>query len=243
MPLLSSKSENNKELPVYGHLLELRARLLWSLGVIILSSVISSFFSNEILEILKNAGGLTGKLVCFSPYEGFLIYFKISLFSGAVFASPVIFYHIWMFISPGLYESERKLVLPFVFLSSLFFISGIIFAFFTGIPFIIKLLLRFGSDIKLSPKLSVDSYLDFIISAGFTFGLLFEWPVMILFLVKMRIISVFTLINKRKYAFLTSFVIAGIITPPDIISIFLLGFPVYLLYEAGILLARAFNPG
>jgi sec-independent protein translocase protein TatC len=244
MPLSSSTITKNseKELPVYDHLLELRGRLLWVLGAIIFSAILLSYFSNNILGILKNAGGLSGKLVYFSPYEGFLIYFKISLFSGAVLASPVIFYHIWMFISPGLYEREKKLILPFVFLSSLFFISGIIFSFFIGIPFIIKFLLRFGSEIKLSPKLSVDSYLDFILSVSLAFGLIFEWPVMILFIVKMRIVSVFTLIKKRKYVFLTCFIIAGVITPPDIISLFLLGIPIYLLYEAGILLARFFNP-
>ncbi|MDD5773881.1 MAG: twin-arginine translocase subunit TatC [bacterium] len=242
MPLLSSKTENKngKELPVYDHLLELRVRLLWSLGVIIFFAVLSSFFSNNILGIIKNAGGLPGKLVYFSPYEGFLIYFKISLFSGLVLASPVIFYHLWMFISPGLYEREKKFILPFVFLSSIFFISGVIFSFFTGIPFITKFLLKFGSDIRLSPKLSVDSYLDFILSTGLTFGLVFEWPILIFFLAKMKIISTFALIKKRKHALLVSFIIAGVITPPDIISLFSLGIPIYSLYEIGILLARIF---
>ncbi len=232
------KKNNEKELPVYDHLLELRARLLWSIGAIIFFAVLSSFYSNDILSILKRAGGLPEKLVYFSPYEGFLIYFKISLFFGAVFAIPVIFYQIWMFISPGLYEHEQKLILPFVFLSSLFFITGIIFSYFIGIPFITKILLKFGSEIKLSPKLGVDSYLDFILMISLVFGSIFEWPILICFLVKMRIVSIFTLIKKRKYAFLVSFIIAGVITPPDIISIFLLGFPIYLLYEAGILLAK-----
>ncbi|MFH1288226.1 MAG: twin-arginine translocase subunit TatC [bacterium] len=232
------KFSSKNPLSIYDHLLELRVRLLWSLGAIIFFAAISYFFSNDILGILKKAGDFPEKLVYFSPYEGFLIYLKISLFSGAVFASPIIFYQIWMFISPGLYEREQKLVLPFVFLSSLFFISGVIFSYFVGIPFILKTLLKFGSEIKISPKLGVDSYLTFILSISLIFGLIFEWPMLVYFLVKVRVVSIFTLIKKRKYAFLTSFIIAGIITPPDIISIFLLGFPIYLLYEIGILLVQ-----
>lgn len=227
-------------LSFYDHLLELRIRLLRSLCAIVFFAVISSFFSNDILGVLKTALCLPEKLVCFSPYEGFLVYLKILLFSGMVFASPVIFYQIWMFISPALYEREKRLALPFVFLSAGFFVSGIVFSYFIGIPFILKFLLKFGSEAGISPRLGVDSYLTFILSTSFIFGLIFEWPILIYFLVKTGIISIFTLIKKRKYAFLASFLIAGIITPPDIISLFLLGFPIYLLYEVGIVLARGF---
>lgn len=229
-------------LSFYDHLLELRVRLLWSLSAIVFFAVISSFFSNDILGVLKTALNIPEKLVCFSPYEGFLIYLKISLFSGMVFASPVIFYQVWMFISPALYDREKRLALPFIFLSACFFMSGIIFSYFIGVPFILKFLLKFGSEIKLSPKLGVDSYLNFVLSIALVFGLVFEWPILVYFLVKMRVVSIFTLIKKRKYAFLASFIIAGIITPPDVFSLFLLGFPIYLLYEVGIVLARFFNP-
>lgn len=225
-------------LSFYDHLLELRIRLLWSLGAVVFFTVISSFFSNDILGVLKTVLCLPEKLVCFSPYEGFLVYLKISMFFGIILASPVIFYQIWMFISPALYEREKRFALPFVFLSAGFFISGIVFSYFVGIPFILKFLLKFGSEANISPKLGVDSYLTFILSTSFVFGLIFEWPILVYFLVKTGIISVFTLIRKRKYAFLASFIIAGIITPPDIISLFLLGFPIYLLYEMGIVLAK-----
>ncbi|MEW6087195.1 MAG: twin-arginine translocase subunit TatC [bacterium] len=223
---------------VYEHLSELRNRLLWSLGAVIFFTAVSSFYSGDILGILKKAGGLPEKLVYFSPHEGFLIYFKISFFSGLVIASPLIFYEIWMFISPGLYENERKLILPFVFFSSLFFISGVIFSYVTGIPFLIKFLLKFGSEINLSPKLGVDDYLTFILSIGFAFGLIFEWPVFVYFLAEMGIISTFTLIRKRKYAVISVLLISALITPGDVLSMFIFAVPLYLLYETGILITK-----
>lgn len=173
--------------------------------------------------------------------EAFFTYLKAALLAGVFFSSPFILYQIWAFVSPGLYEREKKYVLPYLFVSSFFFIGGATFCYFIVFPIIFRFFLSFGSEF-IRPLPAIREYLSFTIKLLLAFGLLFQWPPMILFLARMGVVSPNTLSQNRKYAILVIFVIAAILTPPDLVSQLLLAGPLLLLYEISIWLARIFTP-
>jgi sec-independent protein translocase protein TatC len=230
-----------KTMPFTAHLAELRHCLIISFVAVGVGFMAAYAFSGEILEWLVRPLIQVlppgNKLVFTALPEAFFIYLKVSLITGIVVASPVIFYQLWMFIAPGLYHKEKRLVLPFVFISTALFVGGALFGYYVVFPVGFRFLVGFSTDnIKALP--SIQMYLTFCLKLLLGFGLVFEFPVVAFFLAKAGIINAKMMANNRRVAILLIFIVAAIVTPPDVVSQILLAIPLYLLYEVSIVLVR-----
>ncbi|HDR16506.1 MAG TPA: twin-arginine translocase subunit TatC [Desulfobacteraceae bacterium] len=233
--------DEEKKLPFLGHLEELRSRLVASAIAVGIGFGICYIFAESLFLIL--ASPLTNvmpegdHLIFTSLPEMFFTYLKVSFVSGLLLASPVVFYQMWMFVAPGLYRNEKKLVIPFVTISTFLFVGGSLFAYFIVFPFGFKFFLGFSSDfVKALP--SVKQYFSFSIKLLLAFGLVFELPVVIFFLTKLGLVTTAFLKKNRKYALLLTFVASAILTPPDVITQCMMAVPLLTLYEVGILVSR-----
>jgi sec-independent protein translocase protein TatC len=235
---------DDDKLPFTAHLEELRKRLIICFYAVGVGFVICYFFSNRLFHILMHpllmAMPPDEKLIYTGLPEAFFTYLKVAFLAGVLLAVPVIMYQLWMFIAPGLYDKERRLALPIVFLSSLFFMGGALFGYFVVFPFGFKFFMGFASD-AIRPLPSMKEYLSFSTKLLFAFGVVFELPLFISFLAKLGIVDVHFLRTKRKYAILLFFVVAAILTPPDVITQIMMAVPLILLYEVSILGAKMFG--
>jgi sec-independent protein translocase protein TatC len=235
---------DEKKLPLTAHLQELRKRLILSFIAVGAGFVLCYTFSQFLFEILAapllKVMPSGGSLIFTSVAEAFFTYMKVAFIAGLILASPFVLYQIWAFVTPGLYRHERKYVVPFVFLGSLFFATGILFGYFVAIPFGFKFLLGYATDF-IKPMPSMKEYLSFSIKFLLAFGLVFEFPVVLLLLARIGVIDAKMLARQRKYAILLIFVFAAVMTPPDIISQVLMALPLMGLYELSILLSKLFG--
>ena len=236
-------SEDDK-LPFTTHLEELRKRLIIcfiSIGVCFAGSYV---FSKELFEILMRpllaAMPPEEKLIYTGLPEAFFTYLKVAFLAGVLFSVPVIMYQLWMFIAPGLYDKEKRWVMPIVFLSSFFFVGGALFGYFIVFPYGFKFFMGFASE-SVRPLPSMKEYLGFSAKLLFAFGIVFELPLFITFLAKLGIVNVQFLKTKRKYALLLFFVFAALLTPPDVITQIMMAGPLMVLYEISIVGARIFG--
>lgn len=226
----------DKQLTLVEHLSELRRRIIIIFLGIIGGSIISYQFVDNIVELLvKPAEKL--EFIYLSPPELFLAYLKIAIISGIVISSPISLMQIWLFIKPGLKPNERKYLRFGLWMGIVFFLIGVVFAYFTLVPITINFFTEISKN-EIAPLFSFDSYLSFISSILLSSGLVFELPLLIILLTQLNLITANTLIKYRKYVILVIFIIAAIITPPDVISQALLGVPMVLLYEISIWIAK-----
>ncbi len=228
---------------VVEHLEELRKRLLWSLAayfvaVLLCYSVATELFAilkRPLLQAMESYPGST--LAIRSLAEGFLVELKVAAIAGLFVASPVMFYQMWKFVAPGLYEREKRLVLPVVLSSTLLFTGGAMFGYFVVFPFVFGFFLSFtGGD--TSALLSIGDYLSFAAKLLAGFGLVFEMPLIIFILAYLGIVDHVKLRQARRYVIVINFLVAAMITPPDVVSQLFLAVPLILLYEIGIAVAR-----
>lgn len=239
---------NNEPLPdarmsFTEHLDELRRRLIICLVAIGIGFALSYSFAERLFAILMRpliqvmpAGE---KLVFTALPEAFFTYFKVALISGVAFASPVILYQAWCFVAPGLYERERRALLPIALLSTIFFLGGALFGYFVVFPFGFKFFLSFASDyVRVMPSLRES--LGFATWLLLVFGIVFETPVVILILARLGIVNAEKLRRNQKYAVLIIFIVAALLTPPDVVSQLLMAVPLLILYELGIWIAKVF---
>lgn len=223
------------------HLEELRRRLIYALGGLAAATVVCMIFGTRLVKFLLEP---YNRLVPDDPLnflgipDAFVIYMKVSLIAGLILSSPWVFYHLWMFVSAGLYKHERKYVKTAVPFSAALFIAGALFFFFAVAPFSLKFFLKFGQLLGGEQAWTFDKYISFVTILMLVFGLGFQTPLAIFILHRVGLVSVGALRRVRKYVFLAVFVVAAVATPPDVISQITLGLPLYLLYELGILLCR-----
>lgn len=224
-----------------AHLEELRKRLIYSFCAIGIAFAISYAYIKEIVEILMRPLVQTlpagSSLVFTAVPEAFFTYFKAAMLVGVFFSFPFILYQLWAFISPGLYEREKKYIYPYLFVSSFFFVLGALFCYFVVFPIIFRFFLSFATP-EIRPLPAIREYLTFTIKLLLAFGLLFQWPALILFLSRMGVVSAPTLSRNRKYAILAIFVAAAVLTPPDLVSQLLLAGPLIVMYEGSIWIAK-----
>ena len=237
--------DETEKLPFTSHLEELRKRLIRCCIAVAVGSGISYAFKEKLFEILTrpliHAMPPGGKLIYTGISEAFFTFLKVSLLSGILMAVPVIVFEFWMFVAPGLYRHERKLILPIVILSSVFFLGGAFFGYFVVFPVGFKYLLGFTTD-TIQPFPSMKEYLSLASTMLLAFGCVFELPMVITFLARLGLVSVGFLTTNRKYAILVFFIVAAILTPtPDVVSQTLLAVPLMALYEISILGARLFG--
>ncbi len=234
----------DEKLPFTAHLEELRERLIKSLIAVGVGFAISYFFSQDLFRVLMDPLLKTlppdSNLIFTGLTEAFFTYLKVSLVAGIFLASPVIIYQIWAFIAPGLYEEEKRLLIPVAIASAFFFVGGALFGYFVVFPFGFQYFLSFATDV-IRPMPSVREYFAFSVKLLFAFGITFELPVFVFFLSRLGIVDHEMLKGFRKYAIILTFALAAVITPPDILSQIMLAIPMIVLYEAGILVAKVFG--
>ena len=172
--------------------------------------------------------------------EAFFTFLKVSFLGGLMIASPVIIYQFWMFVAPGLYDREKRLLLPIVFLSTLFFVGGALFGYFIVFPYGFQFFLGFATE-TIRPMPSMKEYLSFSAKLLLAFGLVFELPLVITFLARLGIVTVPFLKKNRKYALLLFFVGAAILTPPDVVTQIMMALPLMLLYEISIIVRASLD--
>ena len=219
--------------PIYEHVKELRYRLISSIIIILVLSIISYFFYDLLLNFLVKPLGK--ELIFLAPQDAFLFKFKVIILTGFLFSFPAILYHSCRFISSA---PDKKIKVSLLFISAvILFIISLIFSYFVVLPVGLKFLLSFASDI-LKPEITADKYFSFIFSLFLGPIIIFQMPLIIFSLNKMGIIRKKTLKENRKIAVLAIFIIAAIVTPPDAITMFLLAIPLIMIYEASIILIK-----
>lgn len=233
-----------KTMGLMDHLNELRSRLVRcfiaaGVGFVLCWTVVEPIF-NFITAPLLNALPEHSTAMYTTLPEPFFVRMFVAFITGLFVASPYIFYQIWAFISPGLYEEEKRGLLPIALLSAVFFIGGGVFCYLIVFPYAFNFFLGFSSaQIQAMPRIT--DYLDFVIKLLLAFGLIFEMPLFSFFLSRMGVITAQMMRKARRYAILCIFIVAAILTPPDVISQLLMAMPMLLLYEISILVAAAFG--
>jgi sec-independent protein translocase protein TatC len=225
------------KLPIHDHLEELRWRLIKCVIAVAVGFVATYAFKEQIFGFLVwpliKVLPESSQMIYTSLPEAFITYLKVAFFSGLILATPVIFYQLWKFIMPGLYPNERRYVLPFVLVATLFFIAGASFAYYVVFPYGFMFFLGFETE-NISAMPAMKEYLGLVMKLMFAFGITFELPVIMFFLAKMGLVNPQRLRRGRKYAVLIVFVLAAILTPPDVISQIMLAIPLIILYEVSI---------
>jgi sec-independent protein translocase protein TatC len=224
-----------------SHLVELRKRLVMSAIAVAVCFAVTYTFSEKLFEILAyplKANLPKGDHLIYTNLpEMFFVYIKISLVAAILVGAPFIFYQAWLFVAPGLHNQEKKYLFPFVLSSSLLFIGGALFGYFVVFPFGFKFFLGFSNDyIQALP--SVKQYFSFSLKLLLGFGLVFELPVVAFFLSRLGIISANLMRRQRKYAVLLIFIVAAILTPPDVITQFMMAGPLLVLYELSVVIVK-----
>ena len=232
-------------MPLLDHLVELRNRLMYSIGAIFIAFVVCYFFAGQIYNILMHplveALGTEGRRMIFTaPQEAFFTQVRLAFWAAALLSFPVIATQVWMFVAPGLYKHEKKAFMPFLVATPVLFAIGGSFVYYFIMPLALKFFAGFetvGGDgvLPIQLETKVSEYLSLVMTLIFAFGIAFELPVLLTLLGRVGIASSAGLASKRKYAIVAMFVFAAVVTPPDVISQVGLAVPLILLYEISIL--------
>lgn len=236
------------------HLVELRKRLGLSVLSIFVAFVVAFIFHEIILEwitaplneALEQVSQISqkaadGMVTTHQVGGAFFVAIKVSFFAGLLGAMPFILYQIWLFIAPGLYSNEKKMVIPFVLGGSIMFFVGVMFAYYIVTPFGFQFLITFGSFLY-TPLINIEDYVGFFTKIMMGFGIAFELPVFAYFLALLGLVTDQTLKDFFKYAVLIIFVLAALLTPPDVLTQLLMAIPLVVLYGASILIVKMVNP-
>lgn len=229
------------------HIEDLRKRLIISICALFVAFFVCFMFWQDIFVVIKSpleavlGSEVRGKFIASGMIEGVFIAMKSAFFAALVIAMPVIFWQAWIFIAPGLYKHEKKIVIPFMIFGTSMFVLGVLFAYFGVLPFIIKNVLLFGNE-QFEAYITAENYFSFFIRLVIGFGIAFELPVLCFFLGKVGLITDESLKGFFKYAIVLIFIIAAIIAPPDVISQILLAIPLTMLYGISIIVLKFVNP-
>lgn len=224
-----------------SHLVELRDRMIKSLIVVLVLFGVCFYFSGDILKFLSlplYEALPKGTRPIFTDQAGaFFTLTKVSFLSALLLALPWVLYQAWAFVAPGLYEHEKRFALPLVVSSVFFMVVGITFAYLFVLPAAYKFFISFSATTGAETMQDLQKYWDFTLAIFFGFGITFEVPVVEMLLVKLGMVTTQQLRDARRYVIVGAFVVAAVLTPPDVLSQFMLAIPLIILYELGIFLA------
>ena len=227
------------------HIADLRKRLTISTITVVIMFFACFTFYEPILEWMmapvKHALPAGTSMIAVEIQETFFTAMKVAFFAGFIISLPVIFWQLWLFLAPGLYDHEKKLVVPFVFFATLMFLLGASFAYYIVVPIGFDFLIAFGNSV-VSVLPSIGKYVGFFTKLMIGFGIAFELPVITFFLAKIGIVNDQMLKDFFRYAVVLIFIISAILTPPDVISQVLMAAPLLILYGVSIYIAKVFNP-
>ena len=233
------------EQPFVSHLVELRDRLLRAIIAIGLAFAVLAFFPGPsglydlLAEPLSAHLPSGSKLIATNVISPILVPLKITLMAAFMVALPVVLYQVWAFVAPGLYSHEKKMVLPLVVSSTLLFLAGVAFCYFLVIPGMAKFIQAFApTSITAAPD--IEQYFGFVLTLFFVFGIAFEVPIAVIVLARVGVVTIAQLRQFRGYFVVGAFVVAAVVTPPDVISQLALAIPMCILYEVGIIAASLF---
>lgn len=235
--------KNSADMQFFDHLEALRWCLIKSAIAIVLFAIPCGIFWKEILDAVMiyplRHTDPHPKLIFTTPAESVILSVKIALTCGLIISAPVVFYQLWKFVSPGLYKNEKKIILPAVISSTLFFLMGISFCYLT-FPILMNFFVSFAGN-RLDPMFKVNDYFGFLLKLSLSFGIVFELPVVSFILARMGLLTARFLIKHLRYAIIIIFIVAAVLTPPDVVSQCLLAAPLFVLYGLSILIAAIVN--
>jgi sec-independent protein translocase protein TatC len=226
-----------------SHLIELRTRLVRAVGIVLALFVVlfiwpgSGYIYDLLAAPLMSALPQGAKMIATGVITPFMVPVKVTALAAFLVALPYVLYQAWAFVAPGLYEHEKKLALPLVVGSTVLFLLGIGFCYYFVFGKVFAFIHDFAPK-SITPAPDIEAYFSFVITMFLAFGVTFEIPIVVIVLVRMGIVSIEKLRDARPYVVVGAFVVAAVVTPPDVLSQFMLAVPMCLLYEAGILMAR-----
>lgn len=223
-----------------AHLIELRTRLMHSMIALLLVFICLFPWAAELYALLAQpllaklpAGG---QMIATDVTTPFFVPLKVAMMAAFLIALPYILYQVWRFVAPGLYEHEKRLVVPIIVASTLLFFCGMCFAYFIVFPVVFGFITA-AAPTGVAVMTDIDKYLSFVLSMSMAFGITFQMPVAVILLVRMGMVSIAKLREVRSYVVVGAFIAGAIFTPPDVVSQFMLAIPLWLLYELGIVVA------
>ena len=226
--------------PLLDHLIELRRRLLWSIAALGVTFAGCLYFARPIYAFLLKpliAAGQS-RLIYTAVFEAFFVEIKVAFFAAAMISFPIIATQLWLFIAPGLYAKEKKAFLPFLLMTPVLFLCGAALAYYVAMPLALHYLLSYQGDIggiEQTALPGVGNYLDFSTRFIFGFGVAFLLPVLLMLLERVGIVTRAQLKRGRRYAIVVAFIVAAVLTPPDVVSQLLLAIPLVTLYELSLI--------
>ncbi len=237
---------DDSKMPLMDHLRELRRRVMTSAAVVVVCTAVAYFFSERIFawlvrpmnEALVTTGA--GTLAIVGAMEGITVQLKLSGVAGLFFASPVVFWQVWRFVAPGLYDAEKRWVLPLVAASTTLFAGGALFCYYVVFQLGFPVFLTMTPE-NVEAVLSIDSYLGMALTLLVTFGGSFQLPIVVYFLARLGLIDHIDMIKGFRYSVVAIAVVAAVLTPPDVMSQVLMAIPLIILYIASIGVARIFT--
>lgn len=246
-------TDRSRRMSFGDHLQELRTRIIRAILGVVVAAIVCFTFGEEIMgfvlvpihDVVSRHGG---DLAWLRVQEGFLTYVKLALIVGLFVASPWVAYQLWSFVSEGLYPHEKKYVVIFAPATLGLFLAGVLFCYFVILPWGLEFLIGFAADIKIpgvaagqqatKPTISVGEYLSFFLTISILMGLVFQLPLLMLFLDRVGLVRASTFARLRRYFLVGAFIVAALLTPPDPVTQILVAIPIIILFESGILISR-----
>ncbi|OZM55808.1 twin-arginine translocase subunit TatC [Lottiidibacillus patelloidae] len=227
-----------RQMSVYDHIDELRKKIIVVVGFFIVSLIGGLFLAKPLIKLMQVEVAKEITLNAFRLTDPIKIYMEIAFILAVVVTVPLALYQLWSFVSPGLYERERKVTLMYIPVSVILFLVGISFSYFIVFPFIIEFMGRLATDLGIAEVYGINEYFSFLLQIVLPFGFLFQLPVIIMFFTRLGIVTPMFLSSVRRYAYFVLLVVGGLITPPEVLSHIMVTIPLILLYEVSIVISK-----